>query len=182
MDTLSEQELADFKRAFACFDRDKDGTITTTELGTVLRSLGQNPTEAELQELIIQLDQDKNGTVEFEELLAVITNNLVEVDEMQELKEIFAIMDKDKNGLIGYADLKAVVLNSGLEIPEAEVEKMIDEADRDGDKQLAFEDFCEIIVSHGQLTQKPGSLQSSNLDDIVKQAALLPESESISEA
>ena len=43
-----------------------------------MRNLGQNPTEAELQELVIQLDKDKNGTVEFEELLAIINGNLME--------------------------------------------------------------------------------------------------------
>ena len=32
--------------------KDGDGTITTKELGTVMRSLGQNPTEAELQDRI----------------------------------------------------------------------------------------------------------------------------------
>ena len=37
------------QEAFALFDKDGDGTITTKELGTVMRSLGQNPTEAELQ-------------------------------------------------------------------------------------------------------------------------------------
>ena len=47
-DQLTEEQIAEFKEAFALFDKDGDGTITTKELGTVMRSLGQNPTEAEL--------------------------------------------------------------------------------------------------------------------------------------
>ncbi len=35
-----------------------DGTITTNELGTVMRSLGQNPTEIELQDMINEVDED----------------------------------------------------------------------------------------------------------------------------
>ena len=47
---LTEEQIAEFKEAFSLFDKDGDGTITTKELGTVMRSLGQNPTEAELQD------------------------------------------------------------------------------------------------------------------------------------
>ena len=47
-DQLTEEQIAEFKEAFSLFDKDGDGTITTKELGTVMRSLGQNPTEAEL--------------------------------------------------------------------------------------------------------------------------------------
>lgn len=40
------------KEAFTIFDKDGDGVITSKELGTVMRALGQNPTEAELQDMI----------------------------------------------------------------------------------------------------------------------------------
>ena len=48
-DELTEEQIEEFKEAFSLFDKDGDGTITTKELQTVMRSLGQNPTEAELQ-------------------------------------------------------------------------------------------------------------------------------------
>ncbi|EER04034.1 calmodulin, putative [Perkinsus marinus ATCC 50983] len=60
-DQLTEEQIAEFKEAFSLFDKDGDGTITTKELGTVMRSLGQNPTEAELQDMINEVDADGNG-------------------------------------------------------------------------------------------------------------------------
>lgn len=43
----------------------KTGQITTKELGTVMRSLGQNPSESELQDMINEVDADNNGTIDF---------------------------------------------------------------------------------------------------------------------
>ncbi|KAH9392539.1 Calmodulin [Tyrophagus putrescentiae] len=49
---LSEEQVAEFKEAFMLFDKDLDGRITATELGIVMRSLGQRPSETELKNMV----------------------------------------------------------------------------------------------------------------------------------
>ena len=44
--------VAEIKECFTLYDKDGDGKISCQELGTVIRSLGQNPTEAEVDEII----------------------------------------------------------------------------------------------------------------------------------
>ena len=53
---LQEEQIAEFKEAFDLFDKDGSGEITPKKLGTVLRSLGQNPTKTELQDMIEEVD------------------------------------------------------------------------------------------------------------------------------
>lgn len=53
--------ILEMKEAFCLFDKDGDGRITVTELGTVMRSLGQNPTESELQDMINDVDEDRKS-------------------------------------------------------------------------------------------------------------------------
>ena len=99
-DTLTDEQIAEFKEAFALFDKDGDGTITTKELGTVMRSLGQNPTEAELQDMINEVDADGNGTIDFPEFLNLMARKMQDTDSEEELKEAFKVFDKDGNGFI----------------------------------------------------------------------------------
>ncbi len=48
-ESLSEEQIGEFQDAFFRFDTDHDGVINSRELGAVLKEIGQNPTEAELQ-------------------------------------------------------------------------------------------------------------------------------------
>ena len=48
----------EFHEAFALFDKDGDGTITAKELSVVMRGLGQNPTEEEIDQMIADVDND----------------------------------------------------------------------------------------------------------------------------
>ena len=67
------EQIAKFKEAFYLFDKDGDGTISTQELGTVMRSLGQNPTQAELNAEINEFDTDGDGAIDFDEFVAMMT-------------------------------------------------------------------------------------------------------------
>ena len=52
--------MEEYKEAFSLFDKNGDGYISSKELGIVMRSLGQNPSEAELQDMINEVDFDGN--------------------------------------------------------------------------------------------------------------------------
>ena len=53
-------------------DTDKGGTIDYEELALVLRKLGSDPSEDELNALIKQVDADGNGVIDFQEYLQLL--------------------------------------------------------------------------------------------------------------
>ncbi|OWF56430.1 Calmodulin [Mizuhopecten yessoensis] len=140
-DQLTEEQIAEFKEAFSLFDKDGDGTITTKELGTVMRSLGQNPTEAELQDMINEVDADGNGTIDFPEFLTMMARKMKDTDSEEEIREAFRVFDKDGNGFISAAELRHVMTNLGEKLTDEEVDEMIREADIDGDGQVNYEAY-----------------------------------------
>ena len=49
---LTDEQIEEFREAFHLFDRNHDGTITSKDLGDVLKTIGQNPSEEETRKLI----------------------------------------------------------------------------------------------------------------------------------
>ena len=108
-DQLTEEQIGFFKEAFNLFDKDGNGFINTNELASVLRSLGQNNTEAELQEMISEIDSDDNGSIDFPEFLTMMARKMKENNNIKdEIHEIFKVFDKEGNGFISVAELKSV--------------------------------------------------------------------------
>jgi calmodulin len=92
---------------------DGDGTITTKELGEMMRSLGQSPTDAELRDMINEVDEDGNGTIEFNEFRAMMERKTRDTDPEEELKEAFKLFDKDGSGTISTQELREVMKSLG---------------------------------------------------------------------
>ncbi|XP_067586302.1 calmodulin-like protein 3 [Pseudorca crassidens] len=146
---LTEEQVAEFKEALSPFDEDGDGAISTRELGTVLRSPGQKPTEAELQDLVGELDRDGSSTVGFPELLGLMARKVKGRDAKDQMREAFCVFDKDGNGLMGTAELRHVMTRLGEKPRDQEVDEMIRATDVDGDELVRYEVFMRLLVSKG---------------------------------
>ena len=57
--------VVEYLESFTLFDKNGDLRVNTKELATVLRSLGQNPTNAEIKELIGEVDKDGKRSIHF---------------------------------------------------------------------------------------------------------------------
>ena len=112
-----------------------------------MRSLGMNPTEAELQDMISEVDADQNGTIDFSEFLSLMARKMKDTDSEEELKEAFRVFDKDQNGFISAAELRHVMTNLGEKLTDEEVKEMIQEADVDGDGQIDYDEFVKVMMA-----------------------------------
>ncbi|XP_044535569.1 calmodulin-alpha-like [Gracilinanus agilis] len=146
-DQFTEEQIAEFKEAFSLFDKDSDGSITTKELGTVMRSLGQNPTEAELQNMMGEVDADGNGTIDFPEFLGMMAKKMKGAETEESIREAFKVFDKDGNGYVSAAELRHVMTSLGEKLTDEEVDEMMGEADVDGDGQVNYEEFVRVLSS-----------------------------------
>ena len=144
---LSEDKISEFKEAFEIFDKDRDGYITTKELGDIMKNLGQSPSEAELQDMINEVDIDGNGTIDFKEFLGLMARKMKESDNEEEIIEAFKVFDRDGNGLISSDELLHVLNSLGEKLTIEEVDDLIKDADLDRDGYINYEEFVNLILN-----------------------------------
>ena len=67
-DQLTESQIEEFITAFREIDEDRSGTITVKELGKMLKAMGQNPSEAELQDMMSEVDADGRSNAQCQKI------------------------------------------------------------------------------------------------------------------
>ncbi len=150
MSDLTEERIAEYKEAFALYDKDGGGRINAKELGTLMRSLGQDLTEVLLHDLINELDTDGDGLIDFPEFLALMVSNKTKDGvEAKEIGELFYEYDKDGSGFISAGELLTIIGEAGEHVINAEVNEMIRAGDIDGDGQINYDEFCEGLGYQG---------------------------------
>lgn len=112
-----------------------------------MKSLGQNPTENELKQMIKSVDDNGDNEIDFEEFLILMSSKKQGSDDPdKELKDAFAVFDTDGSGTISRTELKKLMKNLGQTLSDAELDAMMDEVDTDGNGEIDFAEFKSMMV------------------------------------
>lgn len=146
---LTDEQKAEFKEAFDLFDKDGNKEISTKELITVLRALGNNPTQEEIEQMIEEVDEDGSGTIDFGEFLEMMAKKLTRINIASELNDAFKVYDKDGNGLVSLAELRYTLTTAenGPKISHEDFDYIARSADVDGDGHINFQEFIDLLLN-----------------------------------
>jgi Ca2+-binding EF-hand superfamily protein len=146
--SLTQKQLQDLHESFRFFDKDGDGFISATELGTVMRSIGQNPTDTEIRDIINECDADGNGRLDFDEFANLMASHIKTQAEMEnELKQSFKVFDSNNDGYINASELRKMMAVMGEKLTDAEADALIRTWDKDGDGRIDYNEFVKAMIA-----------------------------------
>ncbi|XP_003745544.1 myosin-2 essential light chain [Galendromus occidentalis] len=153
MSAYSEDLVGDYQEAFNLFDSRGDGKINVSQLGDVLRALGQNPTEADVVKFTSQASggnsKDKdNARISFDEFLPILAaiSKARPSDTPEDFIEGLRHFDKDGNGFISSAELRHLLTTLGEKLSDDEVEQLLN-GQEDLHGNVNYEDFVRMVMS-----------------------------------
>lgn len=146
MASYSDDLIGDYQEAFNLFDNRGDGKINVSQLGDVLRALGQNPTEADVIKYSGQQKPDHRITFdEFLPILQTISKSRSS-DTAEDFIEGLRHFDKDGNGFISSAELRHLLTTLGEKLSDDEVEQLL-AGQEDSQGNVHYEDFVRMVMS-----------------------------------
>ncbi|QSJ17358.1 EF-hand domain-containing protein [Nostoc sp. UHCC 0702] len=145
---MTEEEVTKLWEAFKVFDADGSGAISAKELGEVMRSLGQSPSDIGLRDMIKEVDVDLSGSIDFEEFKTLMVS--AQGDRQSRLKLAFSVFDEDGSGQITTNELHSVMTLFGL--TDTELDDLIKEVDHDGDGSIDLQEFMKLVPPESEIT------------------------------
>jgi len=121
--------------------------IPKEDLGTVMRALGLNPTNAELTEYTKSGTGGDETMIGFDEFLVVMQKQIGREDTEEEIREAFKIFDRNNSGHVSAQELKHVLTTIGEKLSEAEFEEMLKETEIDKSGLINCADFVKMLLA-----------------------------------
>jgi len=144
---LTDEQMKVLNELFGLFDHHGVQTIAIDELGTLMRALGQIPTEAQMKQIVEEIDADGNGAMEYYEFVDLMTRVPWGVQGSQDefASAVHATFADDEDGRISAAEFRHVLTNEGEKLTDEEVDMLLKQLEPDGEGRVSSQDIIKKV-------------------------------------
>ncbi|KAG5324617.1 DRC8 protein, partial [Acromyrmex heyeri] len=168
IESLLEKRLYE---AFDVFDNAEIGEVDVRDLGTIIRALGCVITEAELQEIQVEVEDVENNCVPInrfvEYMSKAINERKFKPAEPEELLKAFQLLDPENRGYIMKDDLEKSIMEIGEPFTKEEVADMMAVACDAETGKINYEHYINLLI-----VKIPKDINVYNIVDEIEAAKL----------
>merc|ERR1719317_234893 len=135
LSTNQEKSVMD---TFKLMDKEGHGRITEEELYQTLIKVDPNLTREECHTIMISVDANSNGVIEFDELLSTRINRKL-ISKEERLRKVFRCLDTDGSRTLTPEELKGALISVYKSVDVTKCEELIKVADTNNDGVIDYE-------------------------------------------
>merc|ERR1711872_344611 len=142
---FNEDQIAEFQEAFLLYDQRGDGKIPVSQIGDVMRALGQNPTESDVKKLVVEHRADDRVTFEvFLPIMQAICSRR-STDTSDDFIEGLRHFDRMAM-FISSAELRHLLTTLGEKLSDEEAEQLL-AGHEDNKGNINYENFVRTVMN-----------------------------------
>merc|ERR1712170_78693 len=142
---FDQNQIQEFKEAFNMIDANKDQMIDQSDLAEIYASLGKNPTDRELDEMIKMAP----GPINFTMFLTMFGEKLMGTDPEDVIKNAFQCFDDNGDGKINDEYLRELLTTMGDRFTDDQVDQLFHDAPISNNGDFNYVEFTKQL-KHGK--------------------------------
>merc|ERR1711963_958735 len=155
-ENATDSMIADIQKritdAFDIFDHESNKTVDVREVGTIIRSLNCCPSEAELHDMLAEIEEEEpTGYIRFEKFLPMMTKVLMErrykPSPEDQILKAFQVLDVDGKGYLTVEELTKYMTEEGEPFAQEEMEEMMSQALDPEKGYIPYKDYASLMAA-----------------------------------
>eukprot|EP00892_Ulva_mutabilis_P000563 jgi/Ulvmu1/10507/UM064_0045.1 len=149
---VDKSKLDALHKRFQAFDSDSSSFIDSTELTPLLQSLGFNPTEEHVQEILSAFDTDHTGNLTFGEFVEVWAYYCQEAQsEADIIRSSFTFLLQNDSESMSFSEFYDIMMSTGNPLAEEDIQRFFSLCDDESDGILRLDEFIKVLYNQPSL-------------------------------